>query len=543
MTNIDKKTQQPVISPVKRGSLFFRVFIFFLLLLLAAASYMARETYIFLTIPAEKEGREIIFSIAPGATFDRVAWDLKKAGAINNVDKFRLLARYEKALGAVKAGDFSINTGWTPPQVLFQITKGQANLQRLSLREGLTWWETAKQVEEQGFATYADFEAVIHDPVFLRAHGISLKNAEGFLFPDTYLLPRARVLDKAQAEKIASLLIRTFWKKNISVWKRLPKCERPAPAGFGLAVADIGGNIFPPLPSLGRLANAPSTARSGSGTGIDEEINTRVKNTGEQNLSTAQNATSTTPVFMGSTDLDGKTGSNSTIFLNSTNGVAQVLSSEDIVDVFSNSTAINETGSTVIVTSSTDETVYNATALSNVDINGLEKNAEKKQSLDNATSVSKARTEPLAKDILAIPADVSPKALRYLVTLASLVERETGVPVERPRVAGVYANRLRIGMLLQCDPTIIYGEGLTFSGSIRRSQIQNASNRYNTYQHVGLPPGPISSMGVDSLLAAFLPEKHDYLYFVATGKDNGHTFSKTLEEHNRAVKVYRSRVR
>jgi hypothetical protein len=141
------------------------------------------------------------------------------------------------------------------------------------------------------------------------------------------------------------------------------------------------------------------------------------------------------------------------------------------------------------------------------------------------------------------PDQVDPTALRQLVILASLVEKETGLPDERGRVAGVYANRLRRGMLLQCDPTIIYGIGPSFSGAIRRSQLEDADNRYNTYKHAGLPPGPICSPGLASLNAAFAPEQHEFLYFVATGLDGGHSFSKTMSEHNKAVQIYRSRMR
>ena len=137
---------------------------------------------------------------------------------------------------------------------------------------------------------------------------------------------------------------------------------------------------------------------------------------------------------------------------------------------------------------------------------------------------------------------MDPAALRRLVILATLVEKETGLPSERPRVAGVYANRLRLGMLLQCDPTIIYGVGPEFSGAIRRSQLEDENNLYNTYKHAGLPPGPICSPGMESVMAAAWPEKHDYLFFVATGGgDGGHVFSRTMTEHNRAVQVYRAR--
>lgn len=127
--------------------------------------------------------------------------------------------------------------------------------------------------------------------------------------------------------------------------------------------------------------------------------------------------------------------------------------------------------------------------------------------------------------------------IRKAVVLASLVERETGVAEERERVAGVFANRLRLGMLLQCDPTIIYGLGPDFSERLRRVHLDDQANPYNTYIHPGLPPGPIASPGLASLMAVRNPEKHDLLYFVSR-KDGSHAFSRTLEEHNRAVRRY-----
>lgn len=136
-----------------------------------------------------------------------------------------------------------------------------------------------------------------------------------------------------------------------------------------------------------------------------------------------------------------------------------------------------------------------------------------------------------------LPQASDPKALHQLVILASLVEKETAVPSERATVAGVYTKRLAIGMLLQCDPTIIYGLGDTFDGNLRRSHLQDASNPYNTYVHPGLPPGPICSPGKAALLAAAQPEEHEYLYFVAR-PDGSHHFSRTLREHNNAVIKY-----
>jgi UPF0755 protein len=95
-------------------------------------------------------------------------------------------------------------------------------------------------------------------------------------------------------------------------------------------------------------------------------------------------------------------------------------------------------------------------------------------------------------------------------------------------------------MRLQCDPTVIYGLGRDFDGNLTRKHLQDSSNPYNTYAHAGLPPGPICSPGLDSLRAAKDPEDHDYLYFVSKG-DGSHHFSRSLEEHNQAVRRYQLR--
>ncbi len=127
------------------------------------------------------------------------------------------------------------------------------------------------------------------------------------------------------------------------------------------------------------------------------------------------------------------------------------------------------------------------------------------------------------------------------VTLASLVEKETAVAGERPVVASVYANRLEKGMLLQCDPTVIYAALLdgAYQGTIYQSTLESG-NPYNTYRHPGLPPGPIANPGEASLKAALHPADTQYLYFVARPGGNGtHVFSKDLAAHELAVRRYR----
>ncbi|GAB4253801.1 MAG: endolytic transglycosylase MltG [Acidobacteriota bacterium] len=130
-------------------------------------------------------------------------------------------------------------------------------------------------------------------------------------------------------------------------------------------------------------------------------------------------------------------------------------------------------------------------------------------------------------------------SLREIVTLASLIEKETGVPEERPLVSAVFHNRLRLGMRLMCDPTVIYAVRLQkeFDGVIHRSDLQ-LDSPYNTYLYPGLPPGPICNPGAAALEAALFPAAVDYLYFVADNR-GGHVFSRTYAEHARAVQRYR----
>ena len=135
-------------------------------------------------------------------------------------------------------------------------------------------------------------------------------------------------------------------------------------------------------------------------------------------------------------------------------------------------------------------------------------------------------------------AAASNRSVRQTVTLASIVEKETAKPEERPIVAAVYANRLRIGMALQCDPTVIYAlqRAGVFTGNLRRDDL-SFDSPYNTYRYPGLPPGPIASPGKASLEAVVRPADVDYVYFVSRN-DGSHEFARTLEEHNRNVQKF-----
>ncbi|MDR1686560.1 MAG: endolytic transglycosylase MltG [Desulfovibrio sp.] len=463
-----------------------RLISFILLLLLAAACYGGLRFYAFLDAPASDTSREFVLSIAPGSGFDRVAYDLCKEGAVTDVVLFRMLARLKGSLNRVQAGDYLISTGWTPDQVLRQITEGRALLHRLSVREGLTWWETAAAVEQQGFARFEDFRDVIRDPEFLREHHIPFADAEGFLFPETYLLPKPRApLDREQAWATASHMVEMFWKKTQPLWNGPSFMKKNAVSRQGDATAPAAGAGVSAAGTDTKVAGAVGTdTNAGGASGVDT-------NAGDA----AGGEKSSPAVLPMPAPMQGSSpASTQTRMSASTQGPESPAG---------NMRVSQEPGGPAGV----------------------------------AAPAESPANGPRS------PAEVDEGALRRLVILASLVEKETGLPGERGLVAGVFANRLRLGMLLQCDPTIVYGIGESFRGRIRRSQIEDEKNPYNTYRHAGLPPGPICSPGLEALKAAFAPTGHDFLYFVASDTDAGHNFSKTLDEHNRAVQLYRARPR
>jgi UPF0755 protein len=143
-------------------------------------------------------------------------------------------------------------------------------------------------------------------------------------------------------------------------------------------------------------------------------------------------------------------------------------------------------------------------------------------------------------------ADIPISTPQEAVTLASIVEKETGVATERARIAGLFENRLKAGVALQSDPTVIYAltKGHIQTGGMgplgRRLLAKDLEidSPYNTYKNPGLPPGPIANPGKDALVAVLHPEHNDYMYFVADGT-GGHVFAKTLEEHNENVAKWR----
>lgn len=125
----------------------------------------------------------------------------------------------------------------------------------------------------------------------------------------------------------------------------------------------------------------------------------------------------------------------------------------------------------------------------------------------------------------------------HALILASIIEKETAVPFERPQIAGVFTRRLQQKMMLQTDPTVIYGMGDSYQGDIKTADLQNPTP-YNTYTFKGLPPTPIAMAGREAIHAALHPDKSDTLFFVAKGEDGTHVFSATLNQHDAAVELY-----
>jgi UPF0755 protein len=148
----------------------------------------------------------------------------------------------------------------------------------------------------------------------------------------------------------------------------------------------------------------------------------------------------------------------------------------------------------------------------------------------------KAQKKELAEIWAKRSTDAPLKSPYEALILASIVEKETGLHTERERISGVFANRLRINMPLQTDPTVIYGLGEAFDGNLRRRDLR-ADTPWNTYTRNGLPPTPIAAPGRQALLAAVQPEKHKFLYFVSRG-DGTSAFSEDLAAHNRQVARY-----
>jgi UPF0755 protein len=159
------------------------------------------------------------------------------------------------------------------------------------------------------------------------------------------------------------------------------------------------------------------------------------------------------------------------------------------------------------------------------------------QTMEEMAAAMVKQFRQVERELGPISTDMTP--MQMTVTLASIVEKETAAPEERPRVASVYQNRLAKNIPLQADPSVIYAELLqgSYGGALHHADM-HFDSAYNTYTHLGLPPGPIGNPGKTALEAAMHPADTDYLYFVSNGNGH-HRFAKNLEEHNKNVAAYR----
>ena len=292
---------------------------------------------------------EVFVDIPSGAGPARIGERLAAAGVVKDPNVFRIALLISGRARALKAGEYRFNAPMHALDVIDKIARGDVYKRLLTFREGLTIAEMAQVFEQRGFGTAADFQKAAADPKPIADLDPAARDLEGYLFPETYSLPRDTPADAVVAQMVA---------------------------GFRNAL---------------------------------------------------------TPEVRAAADADGLT-------------------------------------------------------------------------------------------------------VRQLVTLASLVEKETGSGEERPLVAAVYRNRLRIGMPMQADPTVIFAlqKAGQYSGNLTREHLRELDSPYNTYKYPGLPPGPIAAPGRAALHAAARPADVDYLYFVSRN-DGTHVFASSLDEHNRNV--------
>jgi UPF0755 protein len=322
-----------------------------LLLILAAA---AAGTWVYFQVERPYKGysdAETFVEIAPGSSPQSMGRTLSDAGVVASPLAFRIAVWRRGAGRRLQAGEYRFDSPMKAVDVVDKVVRGDVFLQPVTFREGLTIRQMAAVFEERGFGPAKEFIKAASNPDAIRATDPRAPDLEGYLFPDTYALPRRTTADQLVARMIARFE------------KSLTPEVRQAAAARGLSV-------------------------------------------------------------------------------------------------------------------------------------------------------------------------------RELVTLASLVEKETARPDERPLVAAVYANRIKIGMRLQCDPTVIYGleRSGRYTGNLTRADLEFDSP-YNTYRYAGLPPGPIAAPGAASLEAAANPASVAYLYFVSRN-DGSHAFAATLDEHNRNVEEW-----
>ncbi|MEW6614355.1 MAG: endolytic transglycosylase MltG [Thermodesulfobacteriota bacterium] len=327
-----------------------RAISYILMLLIVLGLLVALSIFLYLATPASYTKIYKVVYIHPGATFTEAAELLKQEGIIKDIRGFSLLVRFHQAAKRIKPGEYSLNTAMVPLEILDILVKGKVVEHFVTIPEGYNIYQVADLLDSLELANSESFLEKCFDPSFISSLGIEGDSLEGYLFPDTYSMPRY---------------------------------------------------------------------------------------IGESNIL--------------------------------------------------------------------------------------------KMMVSRFKRVYTSRYDGRAKQL--------GFTMKKVVTLASIIEKETGKPSERPLISAVFHNRLKKGIKLQSDPTVIYGIA-NFDGNITKRHLKRRSP-YNTYLHYKLPPGPIANPGEDSIRAALFPAKVGYLYFVSKN-DGTHCFSSSLREHNVAVWKYQS---
>lgn len=189
----------------------------------AGGTYAYFEAKKFLNTPANEllgeEERFFYVIVEPGSSFDRVANQLYEEGGISDARYFKLLGRWKKATANIKAGEFEFHNSWKPEQVLDQLVTGRSLLHRVTIPEGLPWWEVGRLLEARGFVTYDDFAEAVKDQKVMRRYGIPFATAEGFLYPETYMFNKSRTPRKEHAESAVATMVQTFWAATADIWE------------------------------------------------------------------------------------------------------------------------------------------------------------------------------------------------------------------------------------------------------------------------------------------------------------------------------------
>jgi UPF0755 protein len=325
--------------------------VFFILLSIAGIVTIYLNLKHYAELPAGPHPEKVVITIPVGQSLKTTAETLFKNKIITSAFKFNMVARLKGYDKRLKAGEYALSATMPPIQIMEKLVKGEVELYKLTVPEGLNIYQIADLVAQAGFAQASSFIEAATDADLARKNSITAKTFEGYLFPETYYFPK-----KVSSETIITTMVKRFWSVFNSSWK-----ERADQLGF---------------------------------------------------------------------------------------------------------------------------------------------------------------------------------SIHQIVTLASIIEKETGAPFERPVISSVFHNRLKRKMRLESDPTVIYGLK-NFDGNLKRTHLETPTP-YNTYKIRGLPVGPIANPGAKSLEAALYPADTNFIYFVSK-KNRTHQFSTNLKDHNQAVQKYQLR--